>query len=91
MSDWKELPRPATPGPWDVYVLGDEVYSVAEDPGRPGFGRECRISMEQIAALPEYVAEVERLRAWLDFYACDRFDYETERIRSGEWPDGRQA
>lgn len=91
MSDWKELPKPATPGPWDVCVLGDEVCYAVTDPDRPGFGIEHRLSMEQIESLPEYVAEVERLRTWVDIIDGGvGLSILADRIRAGEWPEGRR-
>jgi hypothetical protein len=45
-----------------------------------------------IAALPDYVAEVDRLRAWVDeLWERAIVPYQDfPRIRAGEWPEGRE-
>jgi hypothetical protein len=43
------------------------------------------------AAVEEYVAEVDRLRAWVDHLGQWILGSGTERqIRAGEWPEGRE-
>lgn len=95
MSDWKQLPRPATPGPWKGYGhLGVEqdrsglrmvVASVHE-----------RSDRDAIAALPDYVAEVDRLRAWVEWLEGQLEELRwlsprgADAIRAGEWPEGSE-
>lgn len=97
MSTWKELPRPATPGPWRLTPGENEseyVCTCGALGGDPSVWADVNVpdvheddNAAAIAALPDYVAEVDRLRAWVD----TRFivDWEiADRIRAGEWPDG---
>lgn len=100
-ADWKELPRPATPGPWDKTYVCTAVRHIARncdyiEGDDPHFGWNRYGDAVAIAALPEYVAEVERLRAWVDAFIKgwprNPTTYDaTKRIRAGEWPDGREA
>jgi hypothetical protein len=88
MSGWKELPKPATPGPWadagpDIIKPGHLPIPVVE------VRRANKQDLHAIAALPEWIEEVERLRAWLDELevSVTRGGHECA-IRAGEWPDG---
>lgn len=54
------------------------------------FGPSMRGNAAAIAALPEYVAEVERLRAWWDSMSHSVLGVVLKQIRAGEWPEGRQ-
>jgi hypothetical protein len=96
VSVWKELPKPATPGPWvdagpDIIKPGHLPIPVVE------VRRANKQDLHAIAALPEYVAEVERLRAWVDWMTArpdDRMGDVSQRlmwvpaVRGGEWPEG---
>jgi hypothetical protein len=77
VTAWKELPDPEKA----THTSGgvDPIQDPNPYHGRPDLAwRDCK-------------TECERLRAWLDFDAEDRFPYENDRIRSGEWPDGRAS
>ena len=81
MSAWKDLPRPATPGPWatvgshDQGGIGIEYHASGRlnDPDARAVtysGGSYMPPLTQdaaaIAALPEIRDEVDRLRAWVD-------------------------
>jgi hypothetical protein len=93
VTAWKELPKPATPGPWvdagpDIIKPGHLPIPVVE------VRRANKQDLHAIAALPEYVAEVERLRAWCEWFftnvGISLTDF-PDRIRAGEWPEGRRS
>ena len=80
MSTWKELPRPATPGPW--ISTGSSVVTDAVEFGE-WVADADGIDADAIAALPDYVAEVDRLASEWVIGTAD-----WENIRAGEWPEG---
>lgn len=103
MSAWPELPRPATPGPWAYEgqerwsELGHSIWST--DPKTPPSDlATARLDRDAaaIAALPDYVAEVDRLRAWVEWLEGQLEELRwlsprgAEAIRAGEWPEGRE-
>jgi hypothetical protein len=84
VSDWKELPRPAfAEDHLAVYDARVDPFIVHTYP--------ADALAEVLVALPEYVAEVERLRAWVEELASTHSANTIDRIRAGEWPDGRKA
>jgi hypothetical protein len=103
-SDWKELPKPATPGPWAssepiagfsprwgvLAIIGPEDDPEDETLCEMVHRHNSPEDARAIAALPEYIAEVERLRAWVDWFRMDGGDGLSrlvDQIRAGEWPD----
>jgi hypothetical protein len=90
VTAWKELPKPATPGPWRV-SLGEYAGSPRADVSRQETWAERAANAAAIAALPEWIEEAERRKAWLEWLLVDWPGEVADRIRSGEWPDGRAS
>lgn len=80
LAEWEKLCDEATPGPWDSD--NNEVIGFLDGTGVVAIAAVCQWSLTDVkfiaesrTAMPELIAEVNRLREALGFYA-DKKNYE---------------